>query len=96
MSFDDLLLELQDKKSSQKDPNQISLDELFNEAFMSKHTSFKNFEAFMEKGNFEVKTLEDINNYPEELFDRHVVRETNFADWETMRDSATKEIESFE
>lgn len=91
MSFDDLLLELQDQKKNEKDPNHISLDELYNEAFMKKHTSFKTFEEFMEKGNFEVKTSEDINNYPEELLDRHVVRETNFSDWEAMRHSATAE-----
>lgn len=93
MSFDDLLLELQDQKTNQKDPNHTSLDDLFNEAFMSKYTSFKSFDQFMENGNFEVKTLEDIINYPEELFDRYVVRETNFSDWESMKNKATEEYE---
>ncbi len=89
MSFDDLLLELQDQKKNASDRNPNSLDELFDEAFMNKHTSFKSFGAFMEKGNFEVRTSEDIHNYPEELLDRHVARETNFADWQAMRNSAT-------
>jgi uncharacterized protein YcnI len=67
------------------------LDELFNESFMSKHSSFKSFGEFLEKGNFQVETKEDINNIPDELFDRHVARDTDFADWKSMLDTATME-----
>lgn len=91
MSFDELLLDLQGQKMNQNDPNHVSLDDLFNEAFMSKHSSFNSFGAFAEKGNFQVHTQEDINNIPDELFDRHVARETDFADWKSMLDTATKE-----
>ena len=91
MSFDDLLKELQGQKSIQEDPDQLSLSELFNDSFMSKHSNFNSFDAFLEKGSFEVKTQEDINNIPDELFDRHVARETKFADWKSMLDAATKE-----
>jgi hypothetical protein len=88
MSFDELLKDLQGQKMIQEDPNHISLDELFNESFMSKHSSFKSFGEFLEKGNFQVKTQEDINNIHDELFDRHVVRETDFANWKSMLDTA--------
>ncbi|MET3291838.1 UNVERIFIED_CONTAM: hypothetical protein ABID98_004408 [Brevibacillus sp. OAP136] len=91
MSFDDLLKELQGQKTIQKDPDHISLDELFNESFMSKHSNFKSFGEFLEKGNFQVTTQEDINNIPDELFDRYVVRETGFANWKSMLDTATME-----
>ena len=91
MSFDELLKELQGQKTIQEDPNHISLDELFNESFMSKHSSFKSFGEFVEKGNFQVKIQEDIKNIPDELFDRHVQRETSFADWQSMLDTATME-----
>ncbi|QMV44952.1 hypothetical protein [Cohnella cholangitidis] len=91
MSFDDLLLELQGQKTIQKDPNHISLDELFNEAFMNKHSNSKSFAEFLEKGNFQVRVQEDIANIPDELFDRHVARDTNFADWKSMLDQATLE-----
>ncbi|XEC95715.1 hypothetical protein AB6A23_03835 [Paenibacillus tarimensis] len=91
MSFDELLKDLQNEKTIQEDPNHISFDELFNEAFMSKHSSSKSFAEFLEKGNFQVKTQEDINNIPDELFDRHVARETDFADWKSMLDAATVE-----
>jgi uncharacterized protein YcnI len=91
MSFDELLTELQGQKTIEEDPTHISLDKLFNESFMSKHSSFKSFGEFLEKGNFQVETKEDINNIPDELFDRHVARETDFADWKSMLDTATME-----
>jgi hypothetical protein len=91
MSFDELLLDLKGQKAMQDDPSHVSLDELFNESFMSKHSSFKSFAEFLVKGNFQVKTQEDIDNIPDELFDRHVARETDFADWKSMLERATKE-----
>ncbi|NIK78022.1 hypothetical protein FHS15_003160 [Paenibacillus castaneae] len=93
MSFDDLLKELQGQKSIQEDPDHISLEKLFNESFMSKHSSLQSFGAFLEKGNFQVQTREDIQDIPDELFDRHVARETDFTTWESMLDTATKEYE---
>jgi hypothetical protein len=91
MSFEDLLKELQGQKTIQEDPNHVPLDVLFNESFMSKHSSFKSFAEFIEKGNFQVKVQEDIQNIPDELFDRHVGRETGFTNWQAMLDSATKD-----
>jgi hypothetical protein len=60
---------------------------------MSKHSSFKSFEEFLVKGNFQVKTYEDIDNLSDELFDRHIARETNFASWQSMLDTANKEYD---
>jgi hypothetical protein len=91
MPFDELLKELQGQKTIQEDPNHIPLDDLFNESFMSKHSGFKSFGEFVEKGNFQIKTQEDIHNIPDELFDRHVARETDFANWKSMLDTATME-----
>jgi len=88
MSFDDLLLELQGQKTNQAMQDQQSLSQLFNESFMSKHSEFDSFASFMEKGNFQADTLEQIGSIEGELFDRHVARETDFADWQTMLDSA--------
>lgn len=84
MSFDDLLKELQGQKSVQEDPDNISLEKLFNESFMRKHSSYNSFGDFVVKGNFQVETHEDIDNIPDELLDRHVSRETDFPDWKSM------------
>lgn len=94
MSFEDLLKELQGQKDVQEDPSHISLEALFHESFMSKHSSFNSFDAFLEKGNFQVKTREDIKDIPDEFFDRHVARETDFPNWQTMLDTATSEYSS--
>jgi hypothetical protein len=91
MSFDDLLKELQGQTTTTED--RISLDELFNESFMSKHSSFKSFGEFLEQGNFQAKTQEEINNIPAELFDRHVARVTDFDNWKSMLDTATKDYD---
>ncbi|MCE5171832.1 hypothetical protein LQV63_21365 [Paenibacillus profundus] len=94
MSFDELLKELQGQRTIEEDSSHISLDELFNESFMVKHSNFKSFGEFLEKGNFQVKTREDINNIPDELFDRHVARETGFANWKSMLNTATMDYAS--
>ncbi|QHW31411.1 hypothetical protein GZH47_11530 [Paenibacillus rhizovicinus] len=91
MPFDELLKELQGQKTVQEDPDHIPLEKLFHEGFMKKHTKCESFAAFKEKGNFQIDTREDIKNIPDELFDRHVARETNFSDWHAMLDAATKE-----
>ncbi|MFC5704103.1 hypothetical protein ACFPVX_22675 [Cohnella faecalis] len=91
MSFDELLKDLQGQRTIQEDPNHVPLEKLFNESFMSKHSGFKSFEEFLEKGNFQVRTQEDVKNIPDELFDRHVARETGFANWEAMLAAATAE-----
>lgn len=91
MSFDDLLLELKGQKTVQEDPKNIPLEKLFHDAFMAKYSNMNSFAAFMEKGNFQAQTREDINNIQEELLDRHVARESQFADWQAMLDTATKE-----
>ncbi|WP_217591963.1 hypothetical protein [Cohnella sp. GbtcB17] len=91
MSMEELLKDLQGQRTFQEDPNHVSLDKLFNEAFMSKYTNFDSFLAFLEKGNFQVYSHEDIKNLHEELWERHVARETRFADWKSMLDTANAE-----
>ncbi|HEY2493338.1 MAG TPA: hypothetical protein VGI33_10550 [Paenibacillus sp.] len=91
MTLEELMNDLQGQKTNQEDPNHISLEKLFNEAFMSKHSSYKSFDEFLIKGNFQVKTEEDVNNIPDELFDRHIDRETEFANWKSMLETANME-----
>lgn len=91
ISFDELLLELQGKKVNEDDQRQIPLEELFNEAFMSKYSSCNSFEEFLAKGNFTAASHEEIKNFHDELFDRHIVRETKFTNWQSMLDKAKAE-----
>ncbi|MBW5447713.1 hypothetical protein GE107_16790 [Cohnella sp. CFH 77786] len=91
MSFDELLRELQGQKANEGTQDPISLETLFDETFMRRWSSFKSFEEFLRKGNFDVKTQADIDNIPDELFDRHVNRETDFRDWKSMLNQAHAE-----
>ena len=93
MAFDELLKELQGLKNVQPDTEGVPLAQLLNVAFMKKHSTANSFEEFLTKGNFQVATREDIRNIPDELFDRHVARETDFADWNAMLEAATAEYE---
>ncbi|MCU6712848.1 hypothetical protein M6D81_29515 [Paenibacillus sp. J5C_2022] len=92
MSFDDLLKELQEQRTNQEDASNLTLDKLFNESFMSEYTNSKSFREFLEKGNFQAWTQEDLVHIEGELLDRHVARETSFADWNTMLDKAKASI----
>ena len=94
ISFDELLKELQEAKSNEGVQNHVSFEVLFHEAFMSRYSSFKSYNEFLRKGNFDVKTLEDIDNIPEELFDRYVDRETDFDSWKSMLARANEEYEA--
>jgi hypothetical protein len=94
MSFDDLLLELKGQKTVQEDPKHVPFEKLFHESFMEKYTNMSSFASFMEKGNFQANTREEMKNIQDELFDRHVARETKFSGWQAMLDTATKEYEA--
>lgn len=94
MALDDLLKELQGLKTVQVDPDGVLLVKLFDETFMKKHSHMNSFAEFLTKGNFQVQTREDVRNIPDELFDRHVARETDFENWDVMLETATKEYES--
>lgn len=90
ISFDDLLKELQDQRANPEE--KASLGQLFNEGFMSKYSKCRSIQEFLEKGNFQAWSTEDMALIPEELLNRHVARETEFADWKSMLDKATSAL----
>ncbi|MEK3884334.1 hypothetical protein [Paenibacillus sp. PL2-23] len=93
MSFEDLLKDLQGHKTIEDDSTQPSLEKLFHDSFMKKHSRFNSFQEFMDKGNFQAESLQDIEKITGELFDRHIDRETDFPDWKTMLETANMEFE---
>ncbi|HZG86229.1 hypothetical protein [Paenibacillus sp.] len=91
MSFDDLLLELKGQKANQNNPENVGIHDLFNKRFMERYSKSETFAEFLEKGNFQAETLEDIANIHEELWDRYVARETTFSNWQAMLQAAKAE-----
>ncbi|WP_246469483.1 hypothetical protein [Cohnella nanjingensis] len=86
-----MLQELQGKNASENDQQQVTLEALFPASFMTKHSSFDSFQAFLAKGNFAARSLDEVRNVAGELLDRHVKRETDFEDWQGMLDQANKD-----
>jgi len=91
MSFDDLLKDLQGQLTPQEESTQVTMEALFNETFMRKHSSFGSFDEFLADGNFQMRVIEDVKSAPDELWDRHVKRKTDFPDWAAMLDAANRE-----
>jgi hypothetical protein len=71
--------------------NQVSFAELFTRDFMMKYTSFTSFEQLLESGNFVVNSLEDFEDIPDDVFDRHIRSVTKFSSWQEMLIKASEE-----
>lgn len=92
--FDELQNELKNIEQTAKelDGQEVSFDELFDEAFMVKYTKFNSFDEFLKAGNFIVKSQEDFEAIPDEDMDNHVANHSDFDDWQEMLDSAGTEF----
>jgi hypothetical protein len=55
---------------------------------MIKHTTFKSFDEFLTNGGLIVNSKEDFGNIPNDVFDKHVQKETKFLTWESMIEEA--------
>ncbi|KQL17682.1 hypothetical protein [Cytobacillus solani] len=92
--LDKLQKQLKNMESAAKElekTTSISFDELFITSFMSKNTKFDSFDEFLNAGNFKVESQDDFEAIPEDDMDQHVMKNTNFKDWQTMLETATQE-----
>lgn len=78
-------------KMESLDGSKVSFDVLFDRNFMKLHTSAASFDEFLSQGNFNVKTEEDFESIPDDVFDKYVASNTDFSSWEEMFDTATGE-----
>lgn len=85
----DTLEEMHEQVEELKGEHQVPADELFPPAFMSEHTSFESFDAFLEAGGFEVGEEENLEAaVSEDALDRHVRDVSSYGSWEEMREDA--------
>lgn len=68
---------------------EVSFAELFNDAFMQKHTSYRSMDEFF--GACGIKTDDDLYAYPQDKFDDFVRANTAFSSWENMQIAAGEE-----
>jgi len=85
-------LEKMAKKAQELDgEHRVPFDQLFNEKFMRKYTSFNDFDSFLSAGFDNIETEEDFEKIPDEKMDAHVKATTRFDTWEEMLEEATRE-----
>ncbi|MNW61637.1 hypothetical protein D3C74_397090 [compost metagenome] len=89
--FDKIQKDLKDLSKKANDlqgQRDISFEELFNESFMEKYTSFTNFNDFLVAGNFVVNSKEDFEAIPDDVFDTYIRDSTQFESWNEMQEEA--------
>jgi hypothetical protein len=78
-------LEKNVEKLSSKD--QVNLEEMFTNSFMSRHTNFESFNEFLEKSGLQ-SSEEFVGHIETEGFNNFVEKETSFENWDDMQESA--------
>lgn len=90
--LDDLQRSLRDlgRRAKELDgQHEVPFSELFPASFMQKHSAFESFDELLEAGGFVVNSPEDFEAIPDDEFDRHIARVTDFDDWESMMEQAS-------
>jgi len=89
--FDELKKRLDDLAKNAEDidgAHKVPVSELFNDAFMRKHTQCQSFDELIEAGGFVVNSPEDFQAIPDADWDAHVNAKTNFPNWQEMINKA--------
>ena len=72
--------------------NQVSIDALFNDQFIQRHTSVDNIQELYSKSGFKCETEDDIKNiYEDEKWDEYITKVTKFDSWLDMQKNAMGE-----
>lgn len=69
----------------------VPFAELFTETFLWQHARFRSFTEFLEAGGFKVACQADFEAIPDDEFDRHVAKVTDFHDWDAMMSAAASD-----
>lgn len=89
-AFDDInnmLDDLSDKATNFGERN-VSIEELFNDEFMTLHANSVNIIDFFTGGKIDVDLVEDFNDLSDDAFDNYVSEKTDFSSWDDMYSEA--------
>lgn len=70
--------------------HQIPIAELLTNSFVSKHTSFASLDELFEASGFKIESREDIVAIPDGKWDAFICKNSGFADWASMLESASE------
>lgn len=85
--FQKQLKNLSDSAKKNSGTHNVSLNELFNDSFMSKYTRFTNANEFVKESKFD---FSDIESIPDEELDIFVSKNTQFSNWSEMLGKASE------
>jgi hypothetical protein len=86
-NFEELINNISDTLK-QYDGQLIGIDRLFTAEFMSQHTGFADFDAWIAAGGFQCETQEDFDGLPKDELDSYVAQSTDFNSWQEMLDAS--------
>lgn len=89
--LEEKLIEAAEKELDIHNNNEIPMGVLFPPGFMLTYTDYETFEGFLSDSSWEVNNQQDFRDIPNEEFDAYVRENTEFRDWEEMREIAGKE-----
>lgn len=78
------LKKLSSKMKELDGTHSVSMDQLLNPSFISKHTRFNDLEELFKAGGFEFETEEEFKAIPQEKMDAFIAEESKFTDWQAM------------
>ena len=70
---------------------EVSYGDIFTDEFINRYTSFATIDDFFDGGGYVIKSLDDIEEIPDEELDAFVKKSTEFISWKQMTDAAVDE-----
>ena len=70
-------------------PQQVELQNLLTDNYLSENTTFNNFDEFINK--LGISTVEEFENYPEDKLDVFIKNHSSVQSWQDLLDGAATE-----
>ncbi|WP_054954967.1 hypothetical protein [Paenibacillus dakarensis] len=89
--FEKKMKQLQRNAERLNGTHEVSYDDLFTPSFMNRYTDFSSFGELLEGGGFVVNSVKDFEDIPDDVFDQHISKTTQFESWKDMHTQAVNE-----
>jgi hypothetical protein len=77
-----------EKTANEVNGSSVSFDELFNQGFIVKHSSYATIDDFFKENNIVFTSKEEFEQIPDEIIDRACQESTPFHSWQDMLQAA--------
>ncbi|MBR2075933.1 MAG: hypothetical protein IKG65_07495 [Exiguobacterium sp.] len=78
------LKQMADRAESLNGQQSVPLGELMTSSFMESHTSYSDFDKWLEGGGFSANSAEEFDAIDENELDKYVASSTKFDSWQDM------------